>query len=345
MFQFTRPRGARRNPHLGWIIAEKFQFTRPRGARLRRGRKHLPQAVVSIHAPARGATGIDAISKALVALFQFTRPRGARLAIKNNQIRAGWGFNSRAREGRDRAFFKMFAWMSLFQFTRPRGARLAADDRQDLAGEFQFTRPRGARRGRFSTRPPIKGFQFTRPRGARLLQMRYLNLWPFVSIHAPARGATHNPPLITSPKSGFNSRAREGRDTQSCRGSTHIQVSIHAPARGATKARAEWWASKKFQFTRPRGARPSRSACFRPRASFNSRAREGRDASLYASSLPITVSIHAPARGATWIRVCTPARTCRFNSRAREGRDMASSEKSFDVLRFQFTRPRGARLG
>ena len=33
-----------------------------------------------------------------------------------------------------------------------------------------------------------------------------------VSIHAPARGATDAPTPVTSTRTGFNPRAREGRD-------------------------------------------------------------------------------------------------------------------------------------
>ena len=168
LFQFTRPRGARRfRFRTGWQMCYGFNSRAREGRDLLAPTDWIGGSVVSIHAPARGATGIDAISKALVALFQFTRPRGARLAIKNNQIRAGWGFNSRAREGRDRAFFKMFAWMSLFQFTRPRGARPRKACTDEAKKKFQFTRPRGARHGSYNAPTADKLFQFTRPRGAR----------------------------------------------------------------------------------------------------------------------------------------------------------------------------------
>ena len=55
-FQFTRPRGARRNDMFTAFERRKFQFTRPRGARLRDLPRRLPVEVVSIHAPAWGAT-------------------------------------------------------------------------------------------------------------------------------------------------------------------------------------------------------------------------------------------------------------------------------------------------
>ena len=78
---------------------------------------------------------------------------------------------------------------------------------------------------------------------------------------------------------------------------------------------------------------------------FNPRAREGRDlAKILAEGLPVIVSIHAPARGATrcptfcgralWVSIHAPARGATpptqnagrraegFNPRAREGRDV-----------------------
>ena len=144
---------------------------------------------------------------------------------------------------------------------------------------FQFTRPRGARQGfwgiafacvRVSIHAPARG------------ATRVYGLRPFlvgVSIHAPARGATRRP---TQRKP----RAR---------------VSIHAPARGAThvsmgrappgrcfnsraregrdvRSRCEVTPLEGFQFTRPRGARRAVAVAVRG---------------------VLTVSIHAPARGAT----------------------------------------------
>ena len=56
---------------------KSFQFTRPRGARLRTLRRLMSNTLVSIHAPAWGAT-LALINRLLTEMFQFTRPRGAR---------------------------------------------------------------------------------------------------------------------------------------------------------------------------------------------------------------------------------------------------------------------------
>ncbi len=123
----------------------------------------------------------------------------------------------------------------------------------------------------------------------------------YVSIHAPAWGATQ----------AFGNLLY------------YYYVSIHAPAWGATGREAIWnllWAE--FQSTRPHGARPQelqlhalKGKSFNPRArmgrddalkaeeaalySFNPRARMGRDLIEIRTGAGESVSIHAPAWGAT----------------------------------------------
>ena len=188
-------------------------------------------------------------------------------------------------------------------------------------------------------------FQFTRPRGARPANAGRSRTRKTVSIHAPARGAT--------------TPIRAGRRAE--------EVSIHAPARGATsRAASGCGASTTFQFTRPRGARhrarrqavlrqgvsihaPARgatsSAPSSPRGwrSFNSRAREGRDAQSVSMNIDTGEfqftrprgarrSTRATSRGGSPFQFTRPRGARRvvlssvfscfcFNSRAREGRD------------------------
>ena len=101
--------------------------------------------------------------------------------------------------------------------------------------------------------------------------------------------------------------------------------------------------------------------------SFNSRARKGRDFLMEVFVPESAVSIHAPARGATFsglsdllIFHCFNSRArkgrdtrqgggelpfrARFNSRARKGRDTGSGSATQHSWLFQFTRPQGARL-
>jgi len=117
-----------------------FQSTRPRGAR-HNDAQNITGRVVSIHAPARGATGEKStigMAKSfnpraragrdqtlkiplVSALFQSTRPRGARRCL-NHFDRLSLRFNPRARAGRDYIKQKL-RLVGQFQSTRPRGAR------------------------------------------------------------------------------------------------------------------------------------------------------------------------------------------------------------------------------
>ena len=55
-------------------------------------------------------------------------------------------------------------------------------------------------------------FQSTHPRGVRLLRKILIVVKDHISIHAPARGATHIPFLLSSCHTYFNPRTRAGCD-------------------------------------------------------------------------------------------------------------------------------------
>ena len=146
-------------------------------------------------------------------------------------------------------------------------------------------------------------FQSTLPRGERLCDV--CGVWyPFyISIHAPARGATitrmgsHRVQHDFNPRSregsdsycctvggflaNFNPRSREGSDTSVFNRSVLLTfISIHAPARGATIQRTKFIFAEFISIHAPaRGATEWNTYRF-----------------LY-----IQISIHAPARGATGI--------------------------------------------
>ena len=97
-----------------------------------------------------------------------------------------------------------------------------------------------------------------------------------------------------------------------------------------------------FQSTRPRGARPSISSNASSSASFNPRARGGRDQSTYAVVPVLTVSIHAPAGGAT-SSIVSGSNFVRFQSTRPRGARLNSRQNKNCSAKFQSTRPRGAR--
>ena len=122
------------------------------------------------------------------------------------------------------------------------------------------------------------------------------------------------------------------------------QISIHAPAKGATLT--AWWTGSQtiFQSTLPRRERQKKMRLTSWETDFNPRSREGSDRVTALESAPkVTISIHAPAKGATakavndinnsTISIHAPAKgatrqdnRCElhqvyFNPRSREGSD------------------------
>ena len=166
MFQFTHPRGVRRLRAGRLQVGTTFQFTHPRGVRhvASCGVKLL--VGVSIHAPARGATGKSDRTGASEEVSIHAPARGAT---------SRWSIER---------------WRGWFQFTHPRGVRLSWSSVTMPHSEFQFTHPRGVRPAMSTILIPMSRFQFTHPRGVRQAQQSTILSLRDVSIHAPARGAT-----------------------------------------------------------------------------------------------------------------------------------------------------------
>ena len=145
----------------------------------------------------------------------------------------------------------------------------------------------------------------------------------FVSIHAPARGATSRSFLMCDPISFQSTRPRGARPAATATTIITPAVSIHAPARGATRGVGRVDLGKDCFNPRAREGRDHAAAeTRRAQIRFNPRAREGRDLSAGRSrGVRQGVSIHAPARGATRQESCFRALNGSFNPRAREGRD------------------------
>ena len=167
-------------------------------------------------------------------------------------------------------------------------------------------------------------FQSTPPRGGRHGQLRDHAAGDRVSIHAPARRAT----------------------SQTMRTLRHITVSIHAPARRATRhgllarrrasrfnprPRAEGdivgvdydHGVEAFQSTPPRGGRRDRRGQLLQRIRM--------------------VSIHAPARRATWVTYDEAGVQCMFQSTPPRGGRPGGESGEGAMIGFQSTPARGGR--
>ena len=142
---------------------------------------------------------------------------------------------------------------------------------------FQSTHPHGVRQPWGTATMPFYMFQSTHPHGVRLVQIHSSQLLLFVSIHAPARGATRI-------RNEFGEKIDVSIHAPA-RGATWSvdvpdvlsQVSIHAPARGATEKIGCADYDYKFQSTHPHGVRPNTSTMIKINDSFNPRTRTGCD--------------------------------------------------------------------
>ena len=144
----------------------------------------------------------------------------------------------------------------------------------------------------------------------------------WVSIHAPAWGATRGSPGPRVHSRSFNSRSRVGSDLKPIGHLRAARVSIHAPAWGATcrSCRQGW--TREFQFTLPRGERLMGSAAVSCSTSFQFTLPRGERPVIAAGRAAAReVSIHAPAWGATPYPKSTPPEYKCFNSRSRVGSD------------------------
>ena len=125
---------------------------------------------------------------------------------------------------------------------------------------------------------PPATFQSTRPHGARPAKRLITDLCNSVSIHAPARGATYDIYLPHQFKTGFNPRARTGRDVgcQRCNYTCHC---FNPRARTGRDVVKSLTGTPEISFN-PR-ARTGRDVTCRSKGTsmprFNPRARTGRD--------------------------------------------------------------------
>ena len=427
-FQSTRPQGARLRQSSAMIFVVCFNPRARKGRdrrtmqlrpmccsfnpRARKGRDRRAvgrghRQLVSIHAPARGATEIS-LDDVYPDEFQSTRPQGARPALAAKRAAGSKCFNPRARKGRDQGGRRGREAHGVSIHAPARGATGHGRGHGPVQVVSIHAPARGATNIAKTVEQRIKVSIHAPARGATL-RSRSTPHRRHVSIHAPARGATAGEALFMAPgvfqstrpqgarrsespsspaPTRFNPRARKGRDYRVKNLFTRIMVSIHAPARGATSEETHGKVMHgMFQSTRPQGARPR--VCdlgmHFEHVSIHAPARGATDVSYFIEHV-VSVSIHAPARGATpfqirsarqlGVSIHAPARGAtieqsdtdeyypRFNPRARKGRDIDISlpvryvdvsihapargatteiENCKSQSLFQSTRPQGAR--
>ncbi len=212
--------------------------------------------MISIHAPARGATLRD--SDAETTLCDFN-PR-SRTGSDKSAYAEEWylrHFNPRSRTGSDR--------VRRYEY---RGVYISI-----------HAPARGATCRKVVTSASSREFQSTLPHGERRVDSVCMSVTAAISIHAPARGATLCCPYCADFIWDFNPRSRTGSDvSRALRSCNFNPISIHAPARGATAFAGQ---------------------TVRANVDFNPRSRTGSDPIFSCQGSLEFISIHAPARGAT----------------------------------------------
>ena len=139
----------------------------------------------------------------------------------------------------------------------------------------------------------------------------------------------------------FNPRPRKGGDARPVVIQSGLSnVSIHAPAQGATFGLfSSSWNVSTFQSTPPHRGRHPCVLHFVIPSGFNPRPRTGGDANRAACLYRRSVSIHAPAQGATRPRPAPPRCPLCFNPRPAQG--ATGNEDHNDRIPFCFNpRPR-----
>ncbi len=228
---------------------------------------------VSIHAPARGATAIpvDVTDEECFNPRTRTGCDGYPEAAKPAEL----GFNPRTRTGCDEDGCGAPRVNAVSIHAPARGATRPGEFARSPS-EFQSTHPHGVRRGSVIGFDAPSSFNpRTRTGCDAAVTMRLMTSW--VSIHAPARGAT------MARRHGLNV----------------FVVSIHAPARGATVYRADPFSVQVFQSTHPHGVRLAQLGDGRFVVEFQSTHPHGVRPDIPCLKVQYLVSIHAPARGAT----------------------------------------------
>ena len=169
----------------------------------------FPVLPISIHAPTRGATGVE-IDCWLKGRFQSTLPRGERRPTVLDPV-MGMHFNPRSHEGSDRKYGKPVKVSIEFQSTLPRGERPYTGGYGGSVTDFNPRSHEGSDCFYFR-RYLVVGISIHAPtRGATLFPAKCT---PFSSFQSTLpRGERHHPGCKPCDWKNFNPRSHEGSDS------------------------------------------------------------------------------------------------------------------------------------
>ena len=252
-FQSTHPHGVRLLPSMVTLAKVLFQSTHPHGVRrLNLFIDRLPMSV-SIHAPAWGATVVSPTCSFCACGFQSTHPHGVRL-IHVFTCSTPTSFNPRTRMGCDLNTTIKYLF-TIVSIHAPAWGATNLKQQNVFNIMFQSTHPHGVRLNLVVAFEDGKAFQSTHPHGVRPITRLQKDISRYVSIHAPAWGATNRRKTRAWSFTCFNPRTRMGCDRASVNAMVGDYVSIHAPAWGATLILFAPTCPTLFQSTHPHGVR------------------------------------------------------------------------------------------
>ena len=216
--------------------------------------QEYPQEIISIHAPAKGATYLHRCPRGQLHISIHAPAKGATLH-RHPAGQRHKNFNPRSREGSDVDGFGDGKAAGNFN---PRSREGSDVSRSDLSGADHHFNPR-SREGSdlsFTVSPPSPIISIHAPaKGATCVQT-HDSIFAQISIHAPAKGATD----------------------KIWRCYSDAVISIHAPAKGATVFGTTHPPSFfPFQSTLPRRERRTLATIRLRLWNFNPRSREGSD--------------------------------------------------------------------
>ena len=148
----------------------------------------------------------------------------------------------------------------------------------ETARQFQSTLPRRERLAKLRNPSIFSRFQSTLSRRERRKSAAVRPAESQISIHAPAKGATIEPRILTFAVRYFNPRSREGSDM--------YKASIMLSERHFNPRSRE-------------GSDDEHPRICKRTDDFNPRSREGSDVKIAGWKVRQDISIHAPAKGAT----------------------------------------------
>ena len=130
--------------------------------------ENIVHTMISIHAPARGATGYSAAFFTILFQFQSTLPRGER---RNKMLYCGKQKSFQSTLPRGERLKKHLTPILIVKYFNPRsreGSDVQSRSTLYRRSIFQSTLPRGERRNKMLYCGEQKSFQSTLPRGERL---------------------------------------------------------------------------------------------------------------------------------------------------------------------------------